>query len=116
MRALCEHLVQPTGLGCMNLSWAYGDPPSHKDKIRLLNEVPDLVYDNLDTANIYGEGGNEKLLGEAVMHRRNEFLLARGRSRRQGRAQVEAVINNPAVLLKAERKCMRDVNRQVAGS
>ena len=60
----------------MNLSWAYGDPPPHEDKVRLLNEALDLGYDHLDTANIYGKGANEELLGGAAMHRRDEFLLA----------------------------------------
>lgn len=68
--------VHPIGLGCMNLSWAYGEPPVHDDKVRLLNEALDLGYDHLDTANIYGKGANEELLAEAVMHRRDEFLLA----------------------------------------
>lgn len=76
MRTLCGRDVNPIGLGCMNLSWAYGDPPEHKDKVRLLNEALDAGYDHLDTANIYGKGANEELLGEAVMHRRGEFLLA----------------------------------------
>ncbi len=75
-RRLCGRAVNPVGLGCMNLSWAYGDPPPHADKIRLLNEALDLGYDHLDTANIYGMGANEELLSEAVMHRREEFLLA----------------------------------------
>ena len=75
-RTLCGKSVRPVGLGCMNLSWAYGDPPPHEEKIRLLNEALDLGYDHLDTANIYGKGSNEELLGEAVMHRRDEFLLA----------------------------------------
>lgn len=75
-RKLCGKLVQPIGLGCMNLSWAYGDPPPHKDKVRLLNEALDAGYDHLDTANIYGFGKNEELLADAVMHRRGEFLLA----------------------------------------
>lgn len=60
----------------MNLSWAYGDPPPHEDKVRLLSEALDLGYDHLDTANVYGGGANEELLREAVMHRRDEFLLA----------------------------------------
>lgn len=60
----------------MNLSWAYGDPPPHDDKVRLLNEALDLGYNHLDTANIYGKGANEELLADAVMHRRDEFLLA----------------------------------------
>ena len=76
MRKLCGREVNAIGLGCMNLSWAYGDPPPHEDKVRLLNEALDLGYNHLDTANIYGKGANEELLRDAVMHRRDEFLLA----------------------------------------
>lgn len=75
-RMLAGRKVDPIGLGCMNLSWAYGEPPARKDGIRLLNEALDLGYDHLDTANIYGFGSNEELLREAVMRRRSEFLLA----------------------------------------
>ncbi|MEP5938258.1 MAG: aldo/keto reductase [Erythrobacter sp.] len=75
-RELCGRAVQPIGLGCMNLSWAYGDPPPHSEKVRLLNKALDLGYDHLDTANIYGKGANEELLRDAVMHRRDDFLLA----------------------------------------
>lgn len=75
-RMLAGRAVRPIGLGCMNLSWAYGDPPPHEDKVRLLNEALDLGYDHFDTANIYGRGANEELLGEAIMRRRDEFLLA----------------------------------------
>lgn len=75
-RTLTGRSVNPIGLGCMNLSWAYGDPPPHDEKVRLLNEALDLGYNHLDTANIYGLGKNEELLADAVMHRRDEFLLA----------------------------------------
>ncbi|TCJ39983.1 aldo/keto reductase [Parafrankia sp. BMG5.11] len=75
-RALAGRMVHPVGLGCMNLSWAYGDPPPHADKIRLLERALDLGYDHFDTSNIYGLGRNETLLGEAIMHRRGDFLLA----------------------------------------
>lgn len=75
-RKLCGRDVHPVGLGCMNLSWAYGDPPPHEEKVRLLNEALDLGYNHLDTANIYGRGKNEELLCDAVMDRRGEFLLA----------------------------------------
>jgi len=60
----------------MGLSAGYGPPQSREHGIRLLNEALDLGYDHFDTANIYGHGANEELLGEAVMHRREEFLLA----------------------------------------
>jgi aryl-alcohol dehydrogenase-like predicted oxidoreductase len=60
----------------MNLSWAYGTPPSHEDAVKLLNRALDLGYNHLDTARIYGAGGNEALIGEALKGRRNEFFLA----------------------------------------
>ncbi|WP_370529920.1 aldo/keto reductase [Salinispirillum sp. LH 10-3-1] len=64
------------GLGCMNLSHAYGVPPSEAEGIALLNRALDLGYNHLDTAALYGFGANESLLGKAVMQRRNEFYLA----------------------------------------
>jgi aryl-alcohol dehydrogenase-like predicted oxidoreductase len=75
-RVIAGRAVHPVGLGCMNLSWAYGSPPPREEAIRLLNRALDLGCDHLDTANIYGGGVNEELLREAVMHRRGEFLLA----------------------------------------
>ena len=75
-RLLANRLVHPVGLGCMNLSWAYGTPPSHEDGTKLLNRALDLGYDHLDTARIYGAGANEALIGEALKGRRNEFFLA----------------------------------------
>jgi hypothetical protein len=68
--------VEPIGLGCMSLSHAYGIPPPREDAARLLNRALDLGYDHLDTAALYGFGANEELIGEAVGHRRSEFMLA----------------------------------------
>ncbi|MFM2300338.1 MAG: hypothetical protein RLZZ84_74 [Pseudomonadota bacterium] len=68
--------VNPVGLGCMSLSWAYGTPPSEDYAVQLLNRALDLGYDHLDTANIYGLGHNETLLGKALKGRRKEFFLA----------------------------------------
>jgi len=75
-RSLAGRAVHPVGLGCMNLSWAYGSPPPEDEAIRLLNRALDLGYNHLDTANIYGKGANEELLGKALKGRRDEFLLA----------------------------------------
>jgi aryl-alcohol dehydrogenase-like predicted oxidoreductase len=68
--------VNPIGLGCMSLSWAYGVPPGEDYAVDLLNRALDLGYDHLDTANIYGLGHNETLLGKALRGRREEFFLA----------------------------------------
>ena len=66
-RSIAGKSLHPVGLGCMNLSWAYGSPPSEEDAVKLLNRALDVGYDHLDTANIYGGGKNEELLAKAVM-------------------------------------------------
>ncbi|RYD68039.1 MAG: aldo/keto reductase [Sphingomonadales bacterium] len=68
--------VSAIGLGCMNLSHAYGVPPAPEDGAKLLNRALDLGVSFLDTAALYGGGRNERLVGGAVMHRRREFTLA----------------------------------------
>jgi aryl-alcohol dehydrogenase-like predicted oxidoreductase len=75
-RKLAGRPVNPIGLGCMSLSWAYGVPPGESYALELLNKALDLGYDHLDTANIYGLGHNETLLGKALKGRRDEFFLA----------------------------------------
>lgn len=68
--------VHPVGLGCMNLSHAYGPATEQTKAIELLNRALDLGCDFFDTATIYGMGANEELLAKAVGHRRDEFYLA----------------------------------------
>ncbi len=68
--------LNPVGLGCMNVSWAYGAPPPPEEAARLLHRALDLGCDHLDTARIYGAGENEALIGETLKGRRNEFFLA----------------------------------------
>ena len=68
--------VHPVGLGCMNLSHAYGPAQSKEDAITFLRRAIDIGYDFLDTATIYGMGKNEELIGEALKDRRQEFVLA----------------------------------------
>ncbi|MEH6473425.1 MAG: aldo/keto reductase [Halopseudomonas sp.] len=64
------------GLGCMNLSHAYGAPPSEKAAQRVLLEALDAGYSMLDTAALYGFGNNETLLGKTLKGRRSQVLLA----------------------------------------
>ncbi|MET0274651.1 MAG: aldo/keto reductase, partial [Phenylobacterium sp.] len=68
--------VSEIGLGCMSLSHAYGVPPDAAVGVALLNRALDIGHTFLDTAALYGLGANETLLGQAVMHRRDEFVLA----------------------------------------
>ncbi len=75
-RTIAGTELHPVGLGCMNLSWAYGTPPSREDGATLLGRALDLGYNHLDTARIYGAGQNEGLIGETLKGRRGEFFLA----------------------------------------
>lgn len=75
-RTIAGKPVNPIGLGCMSLSWAYGVPPGEEYGAKLLNRALDAGYNHLDTANIYGLGHNETLLGQALKGRRDEFFLA----------------------------------------
>jgi aryl-alcohol dehydrogenase-like predicted oxidoreductase len=68
--------VSAIGLGCMNLSHAYGTPPDPRDAARLLQRALELGYTHFDTAALYGFGANETLLAGAIGHRRREFMLA----------------------------------------
>ncbi|WP_336972485.1 aldo/keto reductase [Sphingobium aromaticiconvertens] len=75
-RAIGGLSVSAIGLGCMGLSSGYGPPVEEADGVRLLNHALDAGVTFLDTAAIYGLGGNERLINKAVMHRRDAFLLA----------------------------------------
>ncbi|OED38599.1 aldo/keto reductase [Chromatiales bacterium (ex Bugula neritina AB1)] len=67
--------VSAIGLGCMNMSAGYG-PADDTVSTRLLNEALDQGYTFLDTAEMYGFGHNESLIGNALSSRRNEYVLA----------------------------------------
>ena len=75
-RAIAGKSLNPVGLGCMNVSWAYGTPPGHAECVALLQKAVDLGYDHFDTARIYGAGKNEMLLAEALKGRREQVFLA----------------------------------------
>jgi aryl-alcohol dehydrogenase-like predicted oxidoreductase len=68
--------VSPVGLGCMNLSHAYGRPPSEQEASSLLLLALDLGVTHFDTAALYGFGANEQLLGRVLAPHRSRFTLA----------------------------------------
>lgn len=67
--------VSEIGLGCMNMSMGYGKADDAESTI-LLNKALDVGYTFLDTAQVYGSGHNEELIGKSLEHRRNEYVLA----------------------------------------
>lgn len=79
-RQLGPFQVTAVGLGCMNLSHAYGIPPSEADANRLLQEAFDLGITHFDSAALYGLGHNETLLGKEFLkkHRQQITLISKG--------------------------------------
>ncbi|MDP4712521.1 MAG: aldo/keto reductase [Saprospiraceae bacterium] len=67
--------VSRMGFGCWGLSGAYGSIAAGEAE-RLLQAVADTGINFLDTADVYGGGANEELLGRALAGRRQEVVLA----------------------------------------
>lgn len=75
-RSLGPFQVSPIGLGCMNLSHAYGVPPSPDAAAGLLLRALDMGVTHFDTAALYGFGANEELVGRVLAPHRHRFTLA----------------------------------------
>jgi aryl-alcohol dehydrogenase-like predicted oxidoreductase len=74
-RTLGELEVSALGLGCMGMSEVYG-PSDDAESIGVIHRALDLGVTFLDTADIYGAGHNEELVGRAIADRRDEVVLA----------------------------------------
>jgi aryl-alcohol dehydrogenase-like predicted oxidoreductase len=68
--------VNAIGLGCMGMSFAYGPAMETADAVKLLHAALERGVDHFDTAEIYGMGHNESLLGEAFHDRRDQAFIA----------------------------------------
>jgi aryl-alcohol dehydrogenase-like predicted oxidoreductase len=75
-RQLGPFQVGPIGLGCMNLSHAYGEPPSAEQGERVLLAAIDAGVTHFDTAALYGFGANEILVGRVLKPHRSRIVLA----------------------------------------
>lgn len=67
--------VSAQGLGCMGMSHGYG-ASDDAQSLATLRHALDLGVTLLDTADFYGAGHNEELIGRAVAGRRDEVVLA----------------------------------------
>ena len=74
-RTLGSLEVSALGLGCMGMSQAYGTA-DRAESIATIHRALDLGVTFLDTADVYGDGHNEELVGEAIAGRRDEVQLA----------------------------------------
>ncbi len=68
--------VTELGFGCMNIAWAYGNPPKKEDAIQLIRNAYEQGARFFDTAEIYGPHKSEEMVGEALKPFRNEVVIA----------------------------------------
>jgi aryl-alcohol dehydrogenase-like predicted oxidoreductase len=68
--------VNAIGLGCMGMSAYYGAPMEERAGIALLHAAIERGVDHFDTAEMYGFGANEQLLGAAFADRRDKVFIA----------------------------------------
>jgi aryl-alcohol dehydrogenase-like predicted oxidoreductase len=67
--------VSAVGLGCMGMSQSYG-PADREESVATIHHALDIGVCFLDTANVYGGGHNEHIVGQAIAGRRDEVVLA----------------------------------------
>src|SRR4029077_10065503 len=74
-RVLGKLRVSALGLGCMGMSEFYG-ATDEAESIATIHSALDRGMNFLDTADVYGQGRNEELVGRALRGRRDQAVLA----------------------------------------
>lgn len=67
--------VSALGLGCFSFSSGYGEA-SEAESLATIDRALELGCNLLDTADMYGAGHNERLVGRAIAGRRDQIVLA----------------------------------------
>ena len=82
--------VGAIGLGCMTMTAIYG-PADDRESLRTIRRAAELGATLIDTSDIYGNGSNEQLVGQALKGIRERVVLATkfGNIRRDGRPEVD---------------------------
>jgi aryl-alcohol dehydrogenase-like predicted oxidoreductase len=68
--------VSALGLGCMGMSFGYGQPADKQEMISLMHTAVDRGITFFDTAEVYGPFTNEELVGEALAPLRKQVVIA----------------------------------------
>lgn len=107
-------LVSAIGLGCMGLSEFYGEPARESEAVSLLHRAVDLGVTHFDTAELYGQGHNEQLLGKAFARRWDAIVLATkfGPQRDPSTGEFLGVDGSPANVRNSCEKSLERLNTE----
>ena len=89
--------VPAIGLGCMNLSHAYGVPPTREEGEAVLQRALDIGVTHFDSAALYGFGRNEELVGPFLKSHRDNIVLV-SKCAMRGEDGVRTIDASPAKL------------------
>nr|QCI34323.1 IolS protein [uncultured bacterium] len=99
-RQLGPFSVSAIGLGCMNLSHAYGAPVTAEQGEAVLLQALDRGVTLFDTAALYGFGANEELVGKVLSRHRRKFTLASKCGIFRDEAGKRLIDGRPATLMR----------------
>jgi len=102
--------VSAIGLGCMGMSQSYGPAGDRQDLIGLIRAAVERGVTLFDTAEVYGGGHNEELVGEALEPLREQVVIATKfgfRHGAEGHADGSATDSRPETIRKAVEGSLR---------
>lgn len=102
-------MVSAIGLGCWNFSGAYG-ATNEEESRATLKAAMDLGIDFLDTANVYGAGLSEQIIGRFIKDTPNDFKIAtKAGIYRDPETNVRGFNNSPKHLREALEKSLTNL-------
>jgi aryl-alcohol dehydrogenase-like predicted oxidoreductase len=92
--------ITAIGLGCMSMSGVYGNA-NDDESISVIHHALDRGINHLDSADMYGWGHNEQLLGRALKGRRDKVIVATKFGQTKGADGKQGIDGRPEYVVQA---------------